>query len=427
MKLLVVGGGAREHALCWKLAASPLCRKLFCAPGNAGIAEIAECVPIKMDDIEGITKFAAKENIDFVVVGPETPLVLGLVDRLAQENIRAFGPDAKAAALEGSKGFMKDLATRYNIPTARYIYTDDPFKALSFARSLKGPVVVKADGLAAGKGVIICENFQHAEETISNMLLEQQFGAASKEIVVEEFLAGEELSYFALSDGEHVLPLGSAQDHKQIGEGDTGPNTGGMGAYSPASKAEPETEEKILEQIIKPAIRGMKELGRPFKGVLFAGIMVTAQGPKLVEFNVRFGDPECEVLCLRLKSDLLPALIASSEGGLNHVDLRWHEGAAMAVVMAAQGYPGAYRTGDVIRGLEAFQEQDQIKLFHAGTGRNARNETIAQGGRVLTLAALQPDLGEARRVIYQAIARIDWPGGYYRKDIGWRALGKTNE
>ena len=426
MRILVVGGGGREHALCWSIAASPLCDKLFCAPGNAGIAELAECVPIAADQIERLVEFARQQRIDFVVVGPEGPLVLGLVDRLSQAGIPAFGPGAEAAALEGSKGFMKGLCQRYDIPTAAYGRFTEAEAAKAYVAGQGLPIVVKADGLAAGKGVVIAETLDQAMAAIDSMLGERVFGAAGAEVVIEEFLEGEELSFFALVDGKTALPLASAQDHKRVGDGDTGPNTGGMGAYSPAPAATPVIESEIMGAIIRPTVAAMLREGRPFKGVLYAGIMLTSAGPKLLEYNVRFGDPECQVLCLRLKSDLLPALIASHDGVLDQVDLRWLAEAALTVVMAAKGYPGSYAKGSEIRGLDQAAKLDGVTVFHAGTRRGEDGRLLADGGRVLNVTALGKTVAEAQARAYRAVDLIDWPGGFCRRDIGWRALAERS-
>jgi phosphoribosylamine--glycine ligase len=425
MRILVVGSGGREHALCWKIAASPLTDTLYCAPGNAGIAALAECVAIGAEDIEKLTAFAVGHKIDLVVVGPEAPLVKGLVDSLEAAGIRAFGPRRNAAEIEGSKGFMKDLAARHNIPTARYRRFTDAAGAKSFARTLPLPVVVKADGLAAGKGVIICASHEEADAAIDSMMVGHRFGQAGDSVVVEEFLDGEELSFFALSDGEHVLPLASAQDHKQVGDGDTGPNTGGMGAYSPAPVATPEIEARIMAEIVKPAIAGLQAEGRAFKGVLFAGIMVTKGGPKLIEFNARFGDPECEVLCLRMMSDIVPALQASVDGTLEDFALRWYPETALSVVMAARGYPGAITHGSVIRNIPA--ERDDAVVFHCGTRKNAEGEIEAHGGRVLAATALGKTVRDAQVKAYALVDAIDWPEGFSRRDIGWRAVEREGE
>lgn len=425
MRILVVGSGGREHALCWKIAASPLCDKLYCAPGNAGIASEAECVPIAAEDIPALVAFARDKAVDLVVVGPEGPLVKGLADALEAAGIPTFGPSAKAAELEGSKGFMKDLAAKYHVPTAAYQRFRDAAAAKAFAATLPVPVVVKADGLAAGKGVVIAQSHSEADAAIDAMMLDRQFGEAGAELVVEEFMTGEELSFFALCDGTHAVPLASAQDHKQVGDGDTGPNTGGMGAYSPAPVATPEIERRIMDEIITPTVAGMAAEGRPFKGVLFAGIMVTKDGPKLIEFNCRFGDPECEVLMLRLKSDLVPALMAARDGALKNFDLRWYDTAAVTVVMAARGYPGKPETGSVIRNLDAAGKLRDVVVFHAGTRRNAAGDVTAAGGRVLAVSATAEDVKAAQRLAYQAVDAIDWPGGFCRRDIAHRAIARS--
>jgi phosphoribosylamine--glycine ligase len=424
MRILVVGSGGREHALCWKIAASPLCDKLYCAPGNAGIAAEAECVAIAAEDVEGMVGFAKQQAIDFVVVGPEAPLVKGLADRLEAEGIATFGPSAKAAEIEGSKGFMKDLAAKYHIPTARYGRFAEASAAKALAKTFAPPIVIKADGLASGKGVVICGSHAEAEVEIDAMLDEKKFGNASAEIVVEEFLEGEELSFFALTDGTHALPLVSAQDHKRVGDGDTGPNTGGMGAYSPAPAASKEIEAAILERIIRPTVAGMAAEGRPFKGVLFAGIMVTKDGPKLIEFNCRFGDPECQAIMLRMRSDLLPALMAARDGTLQSFDLRWSDETALVVVMAAKGYPEKPQTGTVIRNLDAAAQVDGVTIFHGGTKRNAQEEIEAAGGRALGVSATAKSFEEAQARAYCAVDAINWPGGFCRRDIGWRAVGR---
>lgn len=421
MRILVIGSGGREHALCWKIAASPLCEKLYCAPGNAGISAVAECVSVAADDIPGLLKLVAERNINFVIVGPEAPLVAGIVDILEEAGIPTFGPSKAAAALEGSKGFMKDMAAKYNVPTARYGRFSEAEAAKAFARSLPLPVVIKADGLAAGKGVIIAESYTQAEAGIDAMILDKQFGSAGLELVVEEFLEGEELSFFALCDGAHVVPLASAQDHKRVGDGDTGLNTGGMGAYSPAPVATNEIERRIMDSIIRPTIAGMTGEGKPFIGVLFAGIMVTKDGPKLIEFNVRFGDPECEVLMLRLKSDLLPALIAARDGKLQTIDLLWHPQAAVTIVMAAKGYPSKPEMGTVIKGLNEAGKISGSMIFHAGTKCDGDN-IIAAGGRVLAVSAVAKDVKLAQKIAYQAVDAIDWPGGFCRRDIAHRAI-----
>ncbi len=423
MKVLIVGSGGREHALAWAIAGSPLCDAIYCAPGNAGIAQEATCVAIAADDLDGLVKFAREEAIDFVVVGPEAALVAGLVDRLAAAGIKAFGPSAEAAILEGSKGFMKDLCAKYNIPTAGYGRFTEPGAAKKFIREKGAPIVVKADGLAAGKGVILAETVAEAEVAIDEIMGERRFGDAGDEVVVEEFLEGEEASFLALVDGKDFVPLAAAQDHKAVGEGDVGPNTGGMGAYSPAPVVTEAMQAAVIETIIAPTVAAMAAEGRPFKGVLYAGLMIGDDGPKVLEFNVRFGDPECQPLMARLMSDLLPALIAASDGVLKSFDLRWYDEAAICVVMAAKGYPGSYAKGSEIKGLDQAAEVEGVTIFHAGT-RAEDGRILAVGGRVLGITALGKDVAEARMRAYQAVDRIDWPEGFCRRDIAWRALGR---
>ncbi len=424
MRVLVIGSGGREHALCWAIAASPLCDRLYCAPGNPGIAKEAICVPIAATDIDAILAFAQKEKIDFVVVGPEAPLVAGLVDKLEAAGIAAFGPSAAAAALEGSKGFTKDLCAKYAIPTARYRRFTDAGAAKAYVRTEGAPIVVKADGLAAGKGVTVAMSLAEAEAAIDDALIANRFGAAGAEVVIEEFLEGEEASFFVLSDGQHALPLASAQDHKRVFDGDKGPNTGGMGAYSPAPCVTPAIADEVMARIIHPTLDGMAKDGHPYKGVLYAGLMLTAKGPQLIEYNVRFGDPECQVLLPRLKSDLLPALLAARDGVLKDFDLRWHDEAALCVVLAAKGYPDDPQRGSEIRGLDAAAASDPtVQIFHAGTKR-AGDKLLADGGRVLNIVGLGATIEEARNRAYAVIDRIDWPEGFCRRDIGWRALNR---
>ena len=417
MRILVVGGGGREHALCWAIAASPLCDALFCAPGNAGIAREAACVDVPADDLDGLVALARRERIDLVVVGPEAPLVAGLVDRLHQAGIRAFGPTAAAARLEGSKAFMKELCARHGIPTARFAHFTDTDAALAYARTQGAPLVVKADGLAAGKGVVVAETLEEAEAAITAMLADRRFGDAGAEIVIEERLTGPEASFFALVDGRDALPLAGAQDYKRAQDGDQGPNTGGMGAVSPTPLLDTATQQRVMAEIIQPTIDAMAAAGAPFRGVLYAGLMLTPDGPKLLEYNTRFGDPECQVLVLRLMSDLVPALVAACDGGLKHCQLRWFDDAAVVVVMAADGYPGDYKTGDEICGLEALSDRDGVAVFHAGTGQDADGRLVARGGRVLGVTARGPTVAEARARAYDAVAAIDWPGGRCRRDI----------
>jgi phosphoribosylamine--glycine ligase len=425
MKILVVGSGGREHALCWAIAASPLTSILFCAPGNAGIAQVARCVPIDVMDFDGLCRFARDEGIDFVVIGPDNPIAEGLADRLQAEGIKHFGPSRAASELEWSKGFTKDFCQAEGIPTAayrRFTHADD---AKSYAAGHALPVVIKADGLALGKGVVIATTHAEASAAIDSMFA-GAFGTASQSIVIEEFLEGEEASFFVLCDGEHILPFGAAQDHKRVGDGDVGPNTGGMGAYSPAPVFTRDVEQLVLTRIIEPTVRGMRARGRPFKGVLFAGLMITSSGPKLIEYNARFGDPECQVLMMRLKSDVLPLLIACADGALNTVDARFHDDAALTVVLAAEGYPDSPRKGSVIKGVDAASKLPGVQVFHAGT-KMQDGQLIANGGRVLNVTARARTVAEAQRLAYDAVKLIDWPGGFCRKDIGWRAVQRAAE
>jgi phosphoribosylamine--glycine ligase len=423
MRVLVVGSGGREHALCWAIAGSPLCEKLFCAPGNAGIADEAECVPIGATDGAAIIEFCHREAIDFVVVGPEAPLVLGLVDALEAAGIPAFGPSLEAARLEGSKGFMKDFAARHGIPTAAYARFSEAAPAMDYIRAQGAPIVVKADGLAAGKGVTVATTVDEALAAVAEAMHDRRFGLAGAELVVEEYLEGEEASFFALCDGRTALPFGTAQDHKRVGDGDTGPNTGGMGAYSPALCLTPELEAAVMARIVRPTVAGMAAEGAPFKGILYAGLMLTDRGPRLIEYNVRFGDPEAQVLAMRLKSDLLPALLAARDGVLHEFDVRWHPETALCVVMAARGYPGEPVKGTEIRNLDAAgATAKDVKIFHAGTKRED-GRIVADGGRVLGVTALGKDPAEAQRKAYAAVDRIDWPDGFCRRDIGWRIVG----
>jgi phosphoribosylamine--glycine ligase len=422
MRVLVVGGGGREHALCWAIAASPLCSKLFCAPGNAGIAQVAECLDVAADDIAGQVALARAHEIDFVVVGPEVPLVAGLADRLNEAGFKVFGPSAKAAQIEGSKGFTKDLLRRHGIPTGAYERFTDVDKAVDYIKSRGAPIVVKADGLAAGKGVVVAESVEQAISAARDMLSANRFGAAGASVVIEEFLVGQEASFFALCDGVHALPLIGAQDHKRAFDGDKGPNTGGMGAYSPAPVFDAAMQQRTMDEIILPTVRAMAEAGTPFKGVLYAGLMITDQGPKIFEYNCRFGDPECQVLMPRLKSDILPALIATADGSLRHFDLRWSDDTALTVVMAAKGYPDAYQKGSEIRGLEAAGRVEGVEIFHAGTKADGKR-VLANGGRVLNVTAVGPTVEIARERAYRAVDLIDWPDGFCRRDIAWRAIG----
>ena len=415
MNVLLIGSGGREHALAWAISASPLLTKLYCAPGNAGIAALAECPGLDIGDHAAIVRFCGEKRISLVVVGPEAPLVAGLADDLAAARIKVFGPSKAAARLEGSKGFTKDLCSEFAIPTAAYRRFAERAAALAYVEAHPLPVVIKVDGLAAGKGVTVAETREAARTAVEDCF------DGGAEVVIEECLVGEEASFFALVDGTHALPLATAQDHKRAFDGDSGPNTGGMGAYSPAAVMTPQLIDRTMDAIIRPTVAGMAKRGTPFKGVLFAGLMITQEGPKLIEYNVRFGDPECQVLMLRLKSDLLAALLATVDGVLKTFDLRWHEDAALTVVMASRGYPGAYPQGTEIRGLEQAEAVQGVEVFHAGTAREGAR-LIATGGRVLGVTARAKTVSEAHRRAYAAVAKIDWPAGFYRTDIGWRAM-----
>jgi phosphoribosylamine--glycine ligase len=420
MNVLIVGSGGREHALAWSLSTSPLIDILYCAPGNGGIAEVARCIEIDVMDFSGLIGFCKAEDIEFVVVGPEAPLVGGLVDELEASGIKAFGPGAGAAQLEGSKGFTKDICAKYNIPTAAYGRFSDAASAKTYILQQGAPIVVKADGLAAGKGVVVAWTVEDALKATDD-IFDGAFGAAGAEVVIEACLIGEEASFFALVDGEHTLALASAQDHKAVGDGDTGPNTGGMGAYSPAPVITPEMHQRIMNEIITPTVAAMAAEGHPYRGVLFAGLMITDKGPELIEYNARFGDPECQVLMARLDCDFLPLLMASADGTLNQAEARWRDEAALLVVMAANGYPGSYEKGSEIRNLGPAGELPDVTIFHAGT-KNDDGDIRAIGGRVLGVTALGDSVGEAQTRAYEAVNVIDWPEGFCRSDIGWRAV-----
>ncbi|UUX48234.1 phosphoribosylamine--glycine ligase [Nisaea acidiphila] len=425
MRILVVGSGGREHALCWAIAASPLCDHLYCAPGNAGIADVAECVEVKAEDLDGLVSFAQNNAIDFVVVGPEAPLVAGLVDKLDAAGIKAFGPNAAAAQLEGSKAFTKGICDRHGIPTAAYARFTDLEAAKDYVTQQGAPIVIKADGLAAGKGVTVAQSVNEAISALEDAMSDKAFGAAGEEVVIEECLVGEEASFFALCDGKTALPLVAAQDHKAVGEGDTGPNTGGMGAYSPAPVMDEAMIGRVMEEIVQPTVDGMAAEGMPFKGVLFAGLMITADGPKLIEHNVRFGDPECEVLMVRLMSDLLPALIASADGQLDQITLRWRDETALCVVLASKGYPGSYEKNTLI--AELPKDSDTVTTFHAGTARTDKGVLLATGGRVLVVTARGGSVSEAQKRAYESVGKVNWSNGFCRKDIGWRAVARESQ
>jgi len=422
LNILLVGSGGREHALAWALSASPLVSRLVCAPGNPGIAQVADCVAIGSMDIEKLVAFATANRIDFAVIGPEAPLSAGLADRLEDAGIKALGPSAAGARLESSKGFARDLCAEAGVPVPQYRRCNNAEDAKSFSQSLGYPVVVKADGLAQGKGVVIAESRADANEAIDAMFAGAH-GAAGDEVVIEEFLQGEEASLFALCDGEHILPLAGAQDHKRAFDGDLGPNTGGMGAYSPTPMLDARVEQEAIARILQPTVAAMRARGTPYRGVLYAGLMITSAGPKLIEYNCRFGDPECQVLMPRLKSDLLPALIATRDGILDSVDLRWSNETALCVVMAAKGYPGAYVKGTEISGLDRARNIEGVEIFHAGTAAQD-GRIFADGGRVLDICALGKDVIAAQERAYRAVASIDWPDGFCRHDIGWRAIAR---
>ncbi len=422
MNILLIGSGGREHALAWAISNSPLVETLYAAPGNAGVADVAQLVELDVSDHAAVIAFCGTNNVTFVVIGPEAPLVAGLADDLAAAGIKAFGPSQAGAQLEGSKAFTKGVCDEAGIPTAAYGRFADKDAALAYVRQQGAPIVVKADGLAAGKGVVVALALEEALEAVE-ACFEGSFGAAGAEVVIEEFLEGEEASFFVLSDGSHGLPLATAQDHKRAFDGDEGPNTGGMGAYSPAPVMTDALIEQTIQEIINPTIATMAKRGTPFKGVLYAGLMLTKDGPKLIEYNTRFGDPECQVLMLRLKDDIVTLMLASADGTLDKVSARWHDDVALTVVMAANGYPGSYDKGTEIRGLADAANDPDVEIFHAGT-KAVDGKVVANGGRVLNVTARAKTVREAQAKAYEAIAKIDWPEGFCRKDIGWRALEK---
>ncbi|MGS4885315.1 phosphoribosylamine--glycine ligase [Roseibium sp. MB-4] len=423
MKVLLIGSGGREHSLAWALAKSPKLTKLYAAPGNAGIAAHAELSDLDVSDHATVITFCRDKQIEFVVVGPEAPLVAGLVDDLEAAGIKAFGPSKAAAQLEGSKAFTKAVCDEANIPTASYGRFDNAAEALDYVRTKGAPIVIKADGLAAGKGVVVAMTLADAEDAVSDCF-DGSFGAAGSEVVIEEFLEGEEASFFVLSDGINALPLATAQDHKRAFDGDEGPNTGGMGAYSPAPVLTDALVAEVMRSIIEPTIATLSKRGTPFKGVLYAGLMITSDGPKLIEYNTRFGDPECQVLMMRLKSDLLDLMIASADGTLDQSQADWHDDVALTVVMAAKGYPGAYEKGTEIKGLNAISA-NEAEVFHAGT-KSDGDKILANGGRVLNVTALGTSVKDAQEAAYKAVSKVDWPYGFCRSDIGWRAVAREN-
>ncbi|OGQ65214.1 MAG: phosphoribosylamine--glycine ligase [Deltaproteobacteria bacterium RIFCSPLOWO2_12_55_13] len=421
MKVLVIGSGGREHALVWKISQSPKIKKIYCAPGSAGIGELAECVAIAPEQIEKLAEFAELEKIDLTVVGPELPLTLGIADLFESRGLRIFGPNRAAAQLEGSKAFAKEILKANHIPTAAFETFADATAAKRYLAQVKPPYVVKADGLAAGKGVLICASRQEAEAAIDEILVRKAFGQSGEKLVIEEFLDGEEASFMALTDGEHILPLASSQDHKRVFDGDRGPNTGGMGAYSPAPVVTPELHRRILDEILNPLLRGLKKKGVHYSGVIYAGLMIADDGPKVLEFNARFGDPECQPIMMRLKSDLVSLLEATIEGKLDRMKAEWYRDPAVCVVLCAGGYPGAYEKGQEIRGLEKLKHWQRGFVFHAGSAEK-QGRFLTSGGRVLGVTALGTNIQEAVREVYRAIGEIEWDGMHYRRDIAQRAL-----
>jgi phosphoribosylamine--glycine ligase len=422
MNILLLGSGGREHALAWSLSASPLCDRLFISPGNPGTARCGMNVVLDLSDHAALVAFCRIQGIGLVVVGPEAPLVAGIVDDLTAAGIKAFGPSRAAAQLEGSKGFTKELCREFGIPTAAYARFSSVDPAKAYLRERGAPIVVKADGLAAGKGVVVATTLDEAEAAV-DMMFAGGLGDAGAEVVIEEFLEGEEASFFALCDGTTAIPFGTAQDHKRAFDGDAGPNTGGMGAYSPAPALTADMQARVMREIIEPTLAGMRQRGTPYRGVLYAGLMLTAEGPKLIEYNARLGDPETQVLLPRLRSDLAAAFLAACDGVLKTFTLRWSEATALTVVMAARGYPGPVERGSEIRGLDAAEREPDVLVFHAGTALEG-DRLVAAGGRVLNVTALGRTAAEAQERAYRAVAAIDWPQGFCRRDIGWRAVAR---
>ena len=423
MKILVIGSGGREHALVWKIAQSPLVEKIYCAPGNPGTARLAENVDLKVDDLTGLLSFAKKEDIDLTVVGPELPLSLGIVDLFEEYGLRIFGARRNAALIEASKAFSKDLMKKYRVPTAAYEVFTEAAEAEAFIRRIGAPIVIKADGLAAGKGVIIAATVGEAVAAATDMLSGNAFGSAGSRVVIEEFLTGEEASFLAFTDGTHIIPLASAQDHKAVFDGDKGPNTGGMGAYSPAPVVTPAIHEKAMAEVMHPTVDGMALEKRTYRGVLYAGLMIDGEKVKTLEFNARFGDPECQPLLMRMKSDIVPVLMAVAEGDLGGMEIEWHDKAAVCVVMASQGYPGDYRKGDEIFGLEEAERIEDLFVFHAGTAFRD-GKIVTSGGRVLGVTALGDTVQQAIERAYRGVAAITWEGAHFRRDIGQKAVNR---
>jgi phosphoribosylamine--glycine ligase len=421
MKVLVVGGGGREHALVWKIAQSPKVTKVYCAPGNAGISELAEIVPVKANDLQGLLKLALKEKIDLTVVGPEEPLTLGIVDLFESKGISIFGSNRKAAEIEGSKAFAKEIMKKYRIPTASFMTFENPKEAIAYLRKQGAPIVVKADGLAAGKGVMVCKTVEEAIRSVEQIMVEKMFGEAGKKVVVEECLTGEEASYIAFTDGKSILPMASSQDHKPIFDGDEGPNTGGLGAYSPAPVVTEEVHQQIMEKILRPMIQGMWEEGRPYRGVLYAGLMIKDGQPKVLEFNARFGDPETQPALMRMRGDIVPILEGCMKGTLSQCQIEWDERAAVCVVMASKGYPGDYEKGKAINGLQEVSRMKDVVVFHAGTA-SKEGQIVTNGGRVLGVTGLGEDIPRAIERSYEAVKKISWDGVHYRTDIGQKAM-----
>ncbi len=423
LKVMLIGGGGREHALAWKIASSPLVEKLVCVPGNPGMAQVAECVSLGTSDLEALKTWAVSNRIDLTVIGPEAPLVAGLADHFRASGLAVFGPSQAAAALEGSKAFMKDLLKRYHIPTAGYQVFTDAAAALDHVRKQGAPIVVKASGLAAGKGAMVCHTLEEAEQAVHRAMVQREFGAAGHEVVVEEFLTGEEVSFMAFADGERLLPMASAQDHKAVGEGDTGPNTGGMGAYSPAPILTPRLHDRIMVEIMQPVIDAMAAEGRPYRGVLYAGLMIDGDVLKVLEFNARFGDPETQPLLMRMRSDIVPFLMASAVGSLAGMTIDWDPRPAVCVVMAAGGYPGSYAKDHLIFGLQTAARLADVQIFHAGT-RRLGQKLVTAGGRVLGVTGLGDTVTQARKVTYAAVDHIHWQDAYFRRDIAHRAISR---
>jgi len=425
MEVLVVGSGGREHALVWKIAQSPMVKKVYCAPGNPGISEVAECVDIDAENIEGLYNFALKKKIDLTVVGPEDVLVAGIVDRFKDKHLNIFGPNKRASVIEGSKVYAKTIMKKYGIPTADFKVFDDLKYAKKHISTCDFPLVIKADGLAKGKGVFVCKTLEEADRHIDDIMKEKIFGYAGERIVIEGFLSGEEVSILAITDGKTIVPLSSVQDHKAVYEGDKGPNTGGMGAYSPVPFVTDDLQSSIEENILVPIVHALKKENRPYKGVIYAGLMITNAGPKVLEFNARFGDPETQVLLMRMKSDLVPLLLSTVKNNIEEVEIEWHDGVSVCVIMASKGYPDKYEKGLPVFGLEAVKSVTNVQVFHAGTAIKD-GKVVTNGGRVLGVTILERDLEKAQKNVYEAIKKLSFDGAYYRKDIGTKAINKKN-